>query len=72
MLSGWGFYFFLLLRCSFLEIIYMCVCVCVCMCACVCLRMHCHFSHVQFFVTLWAVPHQAPLSMGILQARILE
>ena len=52
--------------------LYICVCVCVCVCACVCLRMHCHFSHVQFFVTLWAVPHQAPLSMGILQARILE
>ena len=24
------------------------------------------------FATLWAVAHQAPLSMGILQARILE
>ena len=23
-----------------------------------------HFSHVQFFATLWAVAHQAPLSMG--------
>ena len=23
-----------------------------------------HFSHVQFFVTLWTVAHQAPLSMG--------
>ena len=23
-----------------------------------------HFSHVQLFVTLWAVAHQAPLSMG--------
>ena len=23
-----------------------------------------HFSHVQFFVTLWAVALQAPLSMG--------
>ena len=22
-----------------------------------------HFSHVQFFVTLWTVAHQAPLSM---------
>ena len=31
-----------------------------------------HFSHVQLFVTLWTVAHQAPLSMGILQARILE
>ena len=29
------------------------------------------FSHVQFFVTLWIVAHQAPLSMEILQARIL-
>ena len=24
------------------------------------------------FVTLWTVPHQAPLSMGILQARTLK
>ena len=31
-----------------------------------------HFSHVQLFVTLWTVARQAPLSMGILQARILE
>ena len=23
------------------------------------------FSHVQLFVTLWIVPHQAPLSMGL-------
>ena len=30
------------------------------------------FSCIQLFVTLWTVPHQAPLSMGILQARILE
>ena len=30
------------------------------------------FSHVWVFVTLWFVAHQAPLSMGILQARILE
>ena len=29
-------------------------------------------SHVQLFVTPWTVPLQAPLSMGILQARILE
>ena len=27
---------------------------------------------VQLFATLWTVAHQAPLSMGILQARILE
>ena len=30
------------------------------------------FSPVQLFVTLWTVAHQAPLSMEILQARILE
>ena len=30
------------------------------------------FSHIRLFVTLWTVAHQAPLSMGILQARILE
>ena len=30
------------------------------------------FNHVQLFVTLWAVARQAPLSMGILQARTLE
>ena len=23
-----------------------------------------HFSHIQLFVTLWTVAHQAPLSMG--------
>ena len=26
---------------------------------------------VQLFVTLWTIAHQAPLSMGIFQARIL-
>ena len=31
-----------------------------------------HFSHVWVFATPWTVAHQAPLSMGILQARILE
>ena len=30
------------------------------------------FSWVQLFVTLWTIVPQAPLSMGILQARILE
>ena len=30
------------------------------------------FSPVQLFVTLWTVARQAPLSMGIVQARILE
>ena len=29
-------------------------------------------SSVQLFATPWTVTHQAPLSMGILQARILE
>ena len=31
-----------------------------------------HFSRVQLFATPWTVACQAPLSMGILQARILE
>ena len=31
-----------------------------------------HFSHVRLFASLWTVACQAPLSMGILQARILE
>ena len=30
------------------------------------------FSHVQLFVTPWTVACQAPLSMGILQARTLD
>ena len=29
-------------------------------------------SRVQFFVIPWIAAHQAPLSMGIIQARILE
>ena len=41
----------------------MCVC-----CAILCLVT----SRVQFFVTPWTVAHQGPLSMGILQARILS
>ena len=32
----------------------------------------CVVSRVWHFVTPWTVAHQAPLSMGILQARILE
>ena len=31
-----------------------------------------HFSHVRLFVILWTIACQAPLSMGLLQARILE
>ena len=30
------------------------------------------FIHVQLFVTLWTIALEAPLSMGFLQARILE
>ena len=30
------------------------------------------FSHVQLFVTLWAIARHAPLAMGIHQARIME
>ena len=30
------------------------------------------FSHVWLFMTLWIVAYQAPLSMGILQAGVLE
>ena len=30
------------------------------------------FSHVRLFATPWTIAHQAPLSMGILQASILE
>ena len=38
----------------------------------VCVCMLSHFSRVQLFTTLWTVACQAPLSMGILQAKILE
>ena len=31
-----------------------------------------HFRLVQLFATLWAVAHQAPLSMGFSRVRILE
>ena len=36
---------------------------------CVCVKL---LSRVQLFATLWTVTHQAPLSMGILQARKLK
>ena len=39
----------------------------VCMCMCVCV-LRC----VQLFAIPWPVAHQAPLSMGILQPRIME
>ena len=31
-----------------------------------------HFSRVRLSAALWTIAHEAPLSMGILQARILE
>ena len=42
----------------------------VCVWVCVCVRLS--LSRVQLFATPWTVAHKAPLSMGILQARILE
>ena len=59
--------------CSFLvysRVIHMCVCVCVCVCVYLCCAQL--LSHVQLFATPWTVDHQASLSMGILQAGILE
>ena len=37
---------------------------------CVCVLSH--VSYVQLFAMLWTATHQTPLSMGILQTRILE
>ena len=39
---------------------------------CELLQVVCLLSHVQLFATPWTVALQAPLSMGILQARIPE
>ena len=39
-------------------------------CSCVCVLSR--FSRVELFATLWTAARQAPLSMGTLQARILE
>ena len=36
---------------------------CVCVCVCVCVYVLSHFSHVQLFVTLWTIAHQAPLKL---------
>ena len=38
----------------------------------VCVRVLSCFSHVRLLATLWTVARQAPLSVGILRARILE
>ena len=41
-------------------------------------RGHCkifmlsRFGHVQLYTTPWTIARQAPLSVGILQARVLE
>ena len=43
-----------------------------CMYTNVCVCLLCRFSHVRLFATLWTVTLQAPLSVGILQARTLE
>ena len=43
--------------------------VCVCVCVCVCVLSHPLMSHS---ATTWTVVSQAPLSIGILQERILE
>ena len=37
-----------------------------------CIHVLSCFSRVRLFATLWTAAHQAPLSVGILQARILE
>ena len=47
-----------------LFLLYIFACGCICMLSC--------FSRVQLFVSPWTVAHQAPLSMGFSQARILE
>ena len=48
---------------------HVCVCVCVCVHACVHIRV---LSCIWLSVTPWTIAHQAPLFMGIFQARILE
>ena len=39
---------------------------------CMCVCMPSHSSHIQLFVTPWTVACLAPMSIGILQARIVE
>ena len=51
----------------YFHFLLVCVCVCVCVCARTLVTQSC-----TFFVTPWTVAYQAPLSMGTLQARILE
>ena len=52
------------LICSMFSLLYFLHGTCTCMLN--------RFSRVRPFVTPWTVAHQAPLSLGILQARILE
>ena len=60
--------------------VYVCIYIYVCMyitCVCVCIHTHTccvvlSHSVMSDSVTPWTVDHQAPLSMGILQARILD
>ena len=64
------------------TVIQLCVCIYIniyilYVCLCVYIYTHTyavlsHFSRVLLFVTPWTVARQAPLSMGILQARTLE
>ena len=42
------------------------------LCACMRACTLSHFTRVRLCATPWTVAHQAPLPMGILQARILE
>ena len=56
-----GIVFLLSLSNNLLRVYRKAVCVCVCVCVC----MHAQLlNHVQLFVTLWTVAHQALLSMG--------
>ena len=49
-----------------------CIINCSCVCVCVCVCVYCVLSRVWLFVTPWTVAHQASLSMGFLQTRILQ
>ena len=42
----------------------------VCVCVCVCMYVLNHCSRVRLSATSWTIACQAPLSMGIFQARI--
>ena len=45
---------------------------CACVCVCARARVLSCFSRVWFFAALWTIVHKTPLSMGILQEKILE